>query len=297
MLSGGLAESILFVISKFLLKRKGAWKSHNTSLSAGPIILAKKDFLEEQLTKDLKRLFLRFSSFNNKVILDLGCGDGKKTKYFAEMTQKTIGIDRNPILIKKAQMEQPFNCEFKVGKAENIPLADNSIDMVICIEAWEHMVHTQKVLDEIYRVLKTGSFVFIYFAPWFYPTGSHVESFIPLPWCHVFFSEKTICKVITRIQRCNDFIHPPYTLTADGKTKLLFNDNNLTGDWLTKITEREFRVFLEKNRNRFSCIHYELMGFGGHTSKIARFFRPFRYFPILREYIGGFIICVLKKLD
>jgi ubiquinone/menaquinone biosynthesis C-methylase UbiE len=40
------------------------------------------------------------------------------------------------------------------GTAEKIPLKDNSSDIVLCVNALDHMIDPDKALGEIYRVLK-----------------------------------------------------------------------------------------------------------------------------------------------
>lgn len=293
MFSGKLAEWILFSISKFLLRKSGHWK---TNAAPKPKQHSKKAESEEHLAKDLFDSILKFDDFSNKTVLDLGCGNGQKTLYFASKSKKVIGVDRYPEVLEEAQKQCPSNCEFRMGKHEAIPLDDNSVDAVFCIETWEHIMHPQVMLDEIYRVIKHDGLVFIYFAPWLYPTGAHVEPFVPLPWCHVFFSEKTICNVASKINMNDDFIPPDWAIGPDGKRRKLYAYSKLTGEWLNGITEKGFRLFLAKNNNKFKRIFYKLNGLEGHTSKISFLTRPFRYLPILREYIGGFVFCVLKKI-
>jgi len=46
---------------------------------------------------------------------------------------------------------------------ENIPIADASIDVVINIAVLEHIMNPEKVVGEIYRILKKGGTVFTYF--------------------------------------------------------------------------------------------------------------------------------------
>lgn len=46
---------------------------------------------------------------------------------------------------------------------ESIPIADDSIDIVINIAVLEHIKNPEKVVDEIHRILKKGGTVFTYF--------------------------------------------------------------------------------------------------------------------------------------
>jgi SAM-dependent methyltransferase len=47
-----------------------------------------------------------------------------------------------------------------VGKAENIPLADESIALVITQEALEHIQDPFKAVEEMYRILRKGGFIY-----------------------------------------------------------------------------------------------------------------------------------------
>ena len=45
------------------------------------------------------------------------------------------------------------NLRFVVGRCEAIPVASQSIDVVVCFETIEHLEHQAELLDEIKRVL------------------------------------------------------------------------------------------------------------------------------------------------
>jgi len=48
-----------------------------------------------------------------------------------------------------------------VGRAENIPLKDQSVDSVVCTQVFEHLNLPEKSASEVYRVLKTGGHLLI----------------------------------------------------------------------------------------------------------------------------------------
>ena len=55
-----------------------------------------------------------------------------------------------------------------LADAHDIPLPDKSIDAVICKSLLEHTKNPQKVMDEIFRILKKGGYCLIYL-PFIYP--------------------------------------------------------------------------------------------------------------------------------
>lgn len=293
--------NMLFKLSKHLLIKKGLWREENNTGDLSQIQKINTLKKEKQKYENIEFLFKKSSSivnFKDKVVLDFGCGDGIKTSYIAERCRKAIGVDKVSPQISKSQKNISGNLEFRIGFDDNIPLDNNSADIILCLEAWEHVMYPNRILDEFHRVLKPGSYVFFYYAPWYYPTGAHVESFIPLPWCHVFFSEDIILKTLHKINNSTLFNPPEWALDSNGKRKKIFQDNSLTSGWLNMMTEKQFRkmLIISKKMQKFNCLHYELLGFSGSKSKIGKFTRPIRYFPVLREYIGGFIFCALKKV-
>ena len=73
-----------------------------------------------------------------------------------------IGIDISPSMIGLARAHHRrstsiANLTFEVDDAEELKaIADQSIDLAICIGAFEHMLDRRAVLASIYRVLKFG---------------------------------------------------------------------------------------------------------------------------------------------
>jgi ubiquinone/menaquinone biosynthesis C-methylase UbiE len=97
------------------------------------------------------------------VVLDLGCGNGHHLLALAPAVAHGIGIDISPGMIELARTRlrrSPCgaNLTFKVDDAEELKgIANESIDLAICIGALEHMLDKRAVLASIYRVLKFGA--------------------------------------------------------------------------------------------------------------------------------------------
>ena len=94
-------------------------------------------------------------------VLDLGSGAGfdcfLASRKVGE-TGKVIGVDMTPDMIdlarKNAKINNYTNVEFRLGEIENIPAADNSVDLVMSNCVINLSPEKQKVFDEAYRVLK-----------------------------------------------------------------------------------------------------------------------------------------------
>jgi ubiquinone/menaquinone biosynthesis C-methylase UbiE len=96
------------------------------------------------------------------VVLDLGCGNGHHLLALAPDVARGIGIDVSPGMIALARAHHrnsPWKAKltFEVGNAEALDgIADRSIDLAICIGAFEHMLDKRAALASIHRVLKLG---------------------------------------------------------------------------------------------------------------------------------------------
>jgi len=96
------------------------------------------------------------------VVLDVGCGNGHHLLALGPEVALGIGIDVSPGMIELARARlcsSPgrANLTFEVDDAEQLKaIPDESIDLAICIGAFEHMLDKRAVLASIYRVLKFG---------------------------------------------------------------------------------------------------------------------------------------------
>jgi SAM-dependent methyltransferase len=98
-----------------------------------------------------------------EVVLDLGCGAGFDCFLAASKVGpkgKSIGVDMTPEMIEKAranaQRSSVKNVEFRLGEIENLPAADESVDIVISNCVINLSADKPGVFREIYRVLKPG---------------------------------------------------------------------------------------------------------------------------------------------
>lgn len=78
-------------------------------------------------------------NLREKIIADIGSGTGLSTFNLAKYAKCVIGIEpedsmRN-LAVKNAEKRHIENVEFRKGTAENIPLDDNSVDVVVAVTA------------------------------------------------------------------------------------------------------------------------------------------------------------------
>ena len=98
-----------------------------------------------------------------EVVLDLGSGGGFDCFIAAGKVGPSgmvIGVDMTPQMLELARKNAGKggfkNVEFRLGEIENLPAADNSVDLVISNCVINLSTDKARVFREIARVLKTG---------------------------------------------------------------------------------------------------------------------------------------------
>ena len=70
-----------------------------------------------------------------KRVIDVGCGDGRMALGCAPYASEVVGVDPDPEAIRlaraKAREVGAGNATFKVGVAQDLPFADQHLDVVI----------------------------------------------------------------------------------------------------------------------------------------------------------------------
>jgi arsenite methyltransferase len=96
-----------------------------------------------------------------ETVLDLGSGAGLDCFLAAKKVDengKVIGIDMTPEMVEKARENATKgdfkNVEFRLGEIENLPVADNSVDVIISNCVINLSPDKQRVFNEAFRVLK-----------------------------------------------------------------------------------------------------------------------------------------------
>lgn len=100
-----------------------------------------------------------------KNVLDVGCADGTFTKVISKKTgsENLVGIDvlKSSINYAKKIFAKNQKMSFKVADAHNLPFKESEFDAVFCLEALEHVIDPLRVLQEIYRVLKSDGYAVV----------------------------------------------------------------------------------------------------------------------------------------
>ena len=93
-------------------------------------------------------------------VLVLGCGTGRDAYIASKLVGENgiiWGVDVDADKIAIAKKNAPANCHFFASELEDlIAIPDGQIDLVIANSALSQPTHTQKLIDEIWRVLSFG---------------------------------------------------------------------------------------------------------------------------------------------
>lgn len=98
-----------------------------------------------------------------QTVLDLGCGAGLDSILAARRvasTGKVIGIDMTHEMLDKAKRNAVAtdvnNIEFQLAEADELPVEDESVDVVITNGVINLCLDKPKVLAELHRILRPG---------------------------------------------------------------------------------------------------------------------------------------------
>jgi arsenite methyltransferase len=103
-----------------------------------------------------------------QTILDLGSGAGLDCFLAARKVGtfgKVIGVDMTPAMIKKATENAKKygyeNVEFRLGDIEELPVENNSVDIIISNCVLSLVADKERAFKEAYRVLKPGGQMYV----------------------------------------------------------------------------------------------------------------------------------------
>jgi len=100
-------------------------------------------------------------------LLEIGCGAGRYTRAFLHYRPDldVYGCDISHIALDEARAaDSTGKIEYKLGDALDLTYEDNSFDIVLLFDVFEHVTDVGKAADEVARVLKPGG-VFHCFVP------------------------------------------------------------------------------------------------------------------------------------
>jgi ubiquinone/menaquinone biosynthesis C-methylase UbiE len=131
-------------------RQQQTWASGDFSMVAARIVL-----VSEQLADSCN---LRAGWH----VLDVAAGNGNATIAAARSGAHALGVDYVPALLEDGRVRaiaEGLDVEFRLGDAENLPLADSSLDATLSVFGTMFAPDHQRTADEVLRVTRPGGTV------------------------------------------------------------------------------------------------------------------------------------------
>lgn len=225
--------------------------------------------------------------FMNKIILDIGCGAGGKSLYYASLgAKKVYGADvvkeyetESLKLAERLNLEDKFS--FCLEDASHLDFENDFFDIIIMNDSMEHVSEPEKVLEESFRVLKDTGRIYINFCPYCHPYGAHLSDMIGIPWVHMFFSEETMIEayecLVGNMPDAEFRKNFRFSKTESGKKEI---------SYINKMTIKRFKKILAGCG--LEVVYYK-------ETPLKRILLPLAKCPVIKEMFVKMVTVILKK--
>ncbi|MFQ5855674.1 MAG: class I SAM-dependent methyltransferase [Anaerolineae bacterium] len=227
-------------------------------------------------------------------VLDVGCGLGGKTVYYAEQGAcSVVGLDVSEERARVALAlagRHPAGVKVRivVGDAARLPFRADLFDCVISTDTWEHLNAPILALGECARVVQPGGTVLISTLPYFSPWGAHAWNWLPLPWIQAILPRHGLFSLVSWIeQRRRINTRLPSAVRLDWMRP---NDPAHARGLTVAALERGLSVSGMRTA-RFTVVPVG----ASYGSIMTRLTQVLIRLPLLREVLAGLVIVVMRK--
>jgi ubiquinone/menaquinone biosynthesis C-methylase UbiE len=98
-----------------------------------------------------------------RAVLDLGCGTGRFSQALSNrFVADVVGVDPSAKMLEQARTKpHSFRVRYVMGRGEQIPLRNRSVDLVFVSMVFHHFTSPALAAHECRRVLREGGIVFL----------------------------------------------------------------------------------------------------------------------------------------
>lgn len=112
-------------------------------------------------------------SLDPTTALDAACGTGRHTRRLVDLGWEVRGVDASPEMLDVARAKLP-GVQFDTGDLRALPIAEHSVDLVVCGLALTHVDELRSAIGEFARVTAPGgSIITTDIHPFAAETGAH----------------------------------------------------------------------------------------------------------------------------
>ncbi|HZL86016.1 MAG TPA: class I SAM-dependent methyltransferase [Candidatus Krumholzibacteria bacterium] len=235
------------------------------------------------------------ASLADRRILDVGCGLGGKTVWYAESgASHVVGLDldaQHAAQSRKFAAARGQSARIDVLRADamRLPFAAGRFDVVTANDSLEHFADPAAALRELGRVLRPGGRLYLYFTPFKSPLGSHLYDHVKIPWSQLLLSRRllygTLARAVHDEERSAGGDDVDARAAARTREVIHYFEHCVNG-----ITVRKFHDILNAERAfRARDVRYTVPKFG--------FLQPLLRVPALREYWAGLVFADLERVE
>lgn len=227
------------------------------------------------------RFWSRFGGkpdFRGRAVLDVGCGQGSLCLEMAmDGAKKVVGTDIDGPVIEFARRNLQSRypdwqsvVSFECREINTLP--DNTFDLIVSKDAFEHVLDLRGLLGNIRRCLRPGGRLYAGFGPLYNsPAGHHQRPHFGLPWGHLLIPQAWQLSWVNR-----------------GKKERIKSLSEL--DPLNELSFAEYEtIFTESGLNVIS------LRINQSEHVVSKIMTLLRNIPFLREYCTHNIYCIMKK--
>lgn len=117
------------------------------------------DYFEACTAPENRFILEQLGNISGKYLLDLGCGAGENSVYFAQKGANCVAADYSPGMVEvalKLAAANGVNIQGCTANAMELDFADNTFDIVYASNLLHHIPEPAIALREMHRVLKPG---------------------------------------------------------------------------------------------------------------------------------------------